>query len=96
MEVRKGKSSLPLDVMSEVVRRIFGDGDGDGDYGLGMSQEKLAIITMRIRELVNTDGAIDTDKALSVLLNEWSELQENREVELRKLFRAGDVDLDMY
>ena len=94
MEVRKGKSSLPLDVMSEVVRRIFGDGDGDGDYGLGMSQEKLAIITMRIRELVNTDGAIDTDKALSVLLNEWSELQENREVELRKLFRAGDVDLD--
>lgn len=49
---------------------------------------------MRIRELVNTDGAVDTDRALGVLLDQWAALQETREVELRKLFRAGDVDLD--
>ena len=94
LEVRKGKSSLPLDVISDVVRRIYGNGDGNGDYGLGLSQEKIAIISMRVRELVDTDGSVDTDKALQTLLNQWAELQENREVELRKLFRAGDVDLD--
>ena len=91
MDVKKGKSSLPLDVMSTVLRSIFGEGSGDGDYGLGLAQEKIAIITMRIRELVNTDGAVDTDRALSILLDQWAAVQETREVELRKVLEQGTL-----
>ena len=93
-DVGKGRSTVPLDVVSEVVRNIFGEGGDGGDYGLGVAQEKLAIIIMRVRELVSSDGTVDTDKAFLALLNQWATLQETREVDLRKLFRAGDIDLD--
>lgn len=49
---------------------------------------------MRLRDSVSSDGLVDTDHALETLLSQWAMLQVSREVDLRKLFRAGDVDLN--
>lgn len=49
---------------------------------------------MRLRDSVSSDGLVDADHALKTLMSQWAMLQVSREVDLRKLFRAGDVDLN--
>ena len=87
-----GRSSLPTEQVVEAVNRCLGhEHEGANVY---FTENEMAVVSMRIREKSDVRKRVDLDDVLELLMGRWAIKMRNREVELRKIFRAGDIELN--
>ena len=61
------------------------------------TENELAVVSGRIRDMSTSGGGaprVNVDHVIELVMCRWSTKMRDREVDLRKTFRAGDVDLN--
>jgi hypothetical protein len=99
-EENTGHSSLPLDQACEVLASTLGKDHAGAN--VHFSESEIVVLQSRAKDMARgaSGGAggdssrINVDDLLELVMCRWATKMRDREVELRKIFRAGDVDLN--
>jgi hypothetical protein len=99
-EENTGQSSLPLDQACKVLAATLGKDHAGAN--VHFSESEIVVLQSRARDMARgaSGGAggdasrINVDDLLELVMCRWATKMRDREVDLRKIFRAGDVDLN--
>ena len=90
-----GKSSLPTEQAVDVLTHTLNHHHAGSN--VDFTENELAVVGGRIRDMSTSGGGaprVDVDHVIELIMCRWSTKMRDREVDLRKTFRAGDVDLN--
>ena len=90
-----GKSSLPTAQAVDVLTNSLSATHAGAN--IHFTENELVVIGSRINDMSTSSGGpprCNIDDVLELMMCRWSTKMRDREVDLRKTFRAGDVDLD--
>ncbi len=87
-----GKTSLPAEQVCQVLTENLSHDHAGAN--IHFTENELVVLCNRIKDLAAGGPRVDVDDVLELVMCRWTTKMRDREVDLRKIFRAGDVDLN--